>query len=950
MLDEGVSVDAAAGEQGTDGEAGDGGSSAGAVGGTDAGDASEPGTSSGSDQPGGSDQPDQPPVPDQPSGPADSGNEPAVPADPAQPSGPSDADKPGDAADPVGPADPVSPSDPANADGKPSDSADAGKTPDEPVQNEAVSGTCGVRFYVVTPDGKASYASLAEALGAAGVGRSAEDAPLAVALDAAHDGEHAGGTAAGLAESDATLALAWELNRLAQDDPALKTLLVRSGSDALAPGSSEADELAARVKLAEDAGADVLVELHVNLGAGELACAVPAAQDGLPVIVVELTLPGLASSADYAWLAGAAGQMLADAFDPASDEPVADGDASASSVASARSALAELLSGMVRDLPSYAQAAPVKQDADAAAFAGAEKKPTATFPDVPADSWYAKGGYIDYVVANGLMGGYTDGADAGKFGPEDCITREQVVTILYRCSGASADGGASHFSDVATGQYYSAAVEWAYENGIVSGYFGTGRFGVGEPITREDFATMLYRYAQRCGASGSTGDISGFPDAGSINSWARTALAWCNAQKIVTGDETWTPARLNPQGNTTRGQAAKMFTVLMRDVLDGATPKASSWSLEGVSVSNSYVLGSGSVVAKASVKGSGSGLTYKYMWTGPNDTAWYGTASSSASAALSFSATGTYTVYLQVSDAIGTTFIRTCTVQVWDMASGEVTSDGGATWTMKASLNASSTKGFTYKFTWKRGYDESQATTVGSQTSGSPSLSVTLSAQDYYWFYVKAIDPEGHEAYRAKRVLYAPSGKFGWQNPSYMYQVSSYNVAPHSYSRGILSYMTPSRIGAAATRSDCVEAFIARAYEYLGTSYVWNYACAPGVGVDCVGLVMQCAYAVGMDTKAGGASDPACLDPICHWDTGSSGLHSQDANNMWNHGKIQRLDISQRSRGDLIFWYGHVAIYLGNNQIIQALPSGGVYISSIGWSGGTYNYSNARGVGRLFAM
>lgn len=903
-------------------------------------------------EPGDSTTPTDPTEPVDPVNPAEP-SEPTTPTDPADPSQPTDPAKPGEPetpVDPVNPGQPTTPTGPTQP-GEPTVPTDPAN-PNQPAEPEnpsapdapadtKLAGTCTLKYYVVTPEGKTAYGTLSEALAAAAPARASEGVALKVALDAAHDGEHAGTALGDLTEADLTLALTQQLQRSVQDVQGLSVSMLRSSSQAAASGTSAQDELAARIALAKEAGADLLLEVHANLAGGELACELPAAQDGMPIVVVELALPSDFEQYDFAWLGEAATQMLAGAFNPADDNADAS-DAAAASVVSARSALADALEQARDDLSSCAAAAPVKMGTATDSLAGENDKHEARFPDTPADSWYVKGGYIDYVVDNGLMSGYS--AD-GMFGPDDGISREQVVTILYRYAKGSASSSTSHFSDVETGQWYTAAVEWAYENGISTGYFATSKFGVGDPITREDFATMLYRFAQRCGKGSGSADISGFYDSDQVSEYAVDAMEWANAAGILTGDTTTGVALLNPQVPTTRAQAAKMITVLSRDVLAGATMQQSTWSLSGLSTANAYLKAGSSTRATANVSGSGSGLTYQFAWVCSDGSTWTGDAVSSSSVDLDFDDPGKYTVYVKVTDAYGTARMASSVVQVWKLERAKVGSAGDASWTVAAILDAPSTEGYSFKYTWKRGWAEGSATLVGSQMGGE-SLSVTLPAEDYYWFYAKVIDPEGHEDYRAQRILYAPSGKIGWQNPSDMYQVSTYNVSPHSPSRGILSYMTPSRIGAAATRQDCVEAFIARAYEYLGTSYVWNYACAPGVGVDCVGLVMQCCYAVGMDTKDDDYIK--CFDPICHWDSGSDGWHSHDANNLWNYGKIQRISKWQMSRGDLVFWPGHVAIYLGNDQIIQALPSGGVYITTL-YNSTNYNYDRISGVGRLFA-
>ena len=161
---------------------------------------------------------------------------------------------------------------------------------------------------------------------------------------------------------------------------------------------------------------------------------------------------------------------------------------------------------------------------------------------------------------------------------------------------------------------------------------------------------------------------------------------------------------------------------------------------------------------------------------------------------------------------------------------------------------------------------------------------------------------------------------WGYQNPSNYYQVSSKSVSIPHLGQGIFGYRTESRISVSATRDECVNAMITRAYDYVGTTpYIWDYSCAPGVGVDCAGLVMQCLYATGMD-----------LGRYTPWDHYYTPGHDHYANDMWNDPKFKHLDFSQRRRGDLICYNGHIAIYLGNDQIIEAAsPRYGVRVHSV---------------------
>ncbi len=179
--------------------------------------------------------------------------------------------------------------------------------------------------------------------------------------------------------------------------------------------------------------------------------------------------------------------------------------------------------------------------------------PIASFTDAQTTAWYHDG--VHYCIKNGLMNGY----DNGKFGTNDNISRSQIVTILWRLEGSPAVSGGS-FDDVASDAYYAKAVAWAAENGIVGGY-GDGRFGPNDPITREQLAAILYRYAQLKDVDVSVGEdtnILDFDDAQSISSYAVPAIQWACGSGIITGTSVTT---LSPDGTATRTQAA---TMLMR--------------------------------------------------------------------------------------------------------------------------------------------------------------------------------------------------------------------------------------------------------------------------------------------------------------------------------------------------------------------------------------------------
>ena len=176
--------------------------------------------------------------------------------------------------------------------------------------------------------------------------------------------------------------------------------------------------------------------------------------------------------------------------------------------------------------------------------------PENNFIDVPAGAWFADA--VQYVYNNGMM----VGTSYNEFSPEALTTRGMIVSVLYRLEGEDAVIGDSIFKDVALNDWYANGVSWAAANGIVSGY-GDGTFGPNDPITREQMASILYRYAQYKGYNmNKNANLNQFTDAAAINDWAYTAVRWANTQGLMSGMNNGTIA---PQGYATRAQVASMF-------------------------------------------------------------------------------------------------------------------------------------------------------------------------------------------------------------------------------------------------------------------------------------------------------------------------------------------------------------------------------------------------------
>lgn len=163
-------------------------------------------------------------------------------------------------------------------------------------------------------------------------------------------------------------------------------------------------------------------------------------------------------------------------------------------------------------------------------------------------------GYEDiaYAYEKGLMNGTSE----TTFSPQVTTSRGMIVTILHRLCGEPTATGKCPFADVKPGSYYEKAIAWAAEKGIVDGY-SAEQFGPDDPITREQMAAILYRYAKfkRCDVS-KKADLSKFTDAASISSYAKDAIAWANAEGLITG---MTPTTISPKGNAIREQVAAIL-------------------------------------------------------------------------------------------------------------------------------------------------------------------------------------------------------------------------------------------------------------------------------------------------------------------------------------------------------------------------------------------------------
>lgn len=168
-----------------------------------------------------------------------------------------------------------------------------------------------------------------------------------------------------------------------------------------------------------------------------------------------------------------------------------------------------------------------------------------SFRDVQERDWYYDA--VQFVYERGLL----VGTKADEFAPNLSLTRCMAVTILYRLAGEPEPDGAIPFEDVKDGSYYEKAVRWAYSKGIVAGRTETS-FEPDTPITRQELATLLYRYSE--GFAG-TDSLTAFGDGEKVSGYARPALSWAVESGIVSGRDDGT---LDPLGSATRAETAAM--------------------------------------------------------------------------------------------------------------------------------------------------------------------------------------------------------------------------------------------------------------------------------------------------------------------------------------------------------------------------------------------------------
>lgn len=185
---------------------------------------------------------------------------------------------------------------------------------------------------------------------------------------------------------------------------------------------------------------------------------------------------------------------------------------------------------------------------------GKQKTTNLPYKDVKPGVWYHEA--VTYVYDNGIMTGFAN----GNFGPADNLGRGQFATILYRMEENPNTEYQAIFPDVSNGQFYSIPASWAYNTGVISGY-NNGYFGPADTMTREQLATMMYRYAKHKGYNVTQkANLERYPDYRKVSSFSNEAMQWAVGVGLISGDQ----GKLNPQGTASRAVTSVIIQRFMK--------------------------------------------------------------------------------------------------------------------------------------------------------------------------------------------------------------------------------------------------------------------------------------------------------------------------------------------------------------------------------------------------
>ena len=197
----------------------------------------------------------------------------------------------------------------------------------------------------------------------------------------------------------------------------------------------------------------------------------------------------------------------------------------------------------------------VKEEADCD---GTGECPSAPYEDLDTDAWYHE--YVDFVIENGLMQGYS----SSIFAPGDKMTRAMIVQVLYNLEGRPAVSGTEAYLDTPSEAWYFDAILWAKESGLVLGY-GNQMFGPNDAVTREQMVVIFYRYGQMKGYSLTEGSYDHFADGDSVSAYAQQAMRWAVGSGLMVGDDNHC---LRPAEHSNRAEFAAVMQRFLESVAD----------------------------------------------------------------------------------------------------------------------------------------------------------------------------------------------------------------------------------------------------------------------------------------------------------------------------------------------------------------------------------------------
>lgn len=507
------------------------------------------------------------------------------------------------------------------------------------------------------------------------------------------------------------------------------------------------------------------------------------------------------------------------------------------------------------------------------------------FTDVSVKDWYYSN--VSYVYEKGLMTGYSQ----NTFGPLYSISRAQLATILYRMDQEPNCKYNNEFSDVRSNDWYADSVAWAFSKKVITGYGNTGLFYGNKAISREELATMLYRYASlyvEQEPSQNAEIINQFHDGNKVSSFAIDAVTWAVTNKIIQGSYEGTI--LNPHGVATRAECATMIERFCQYLESNhVTIEKELWvDVRNVTVQtgNDY-----KCTLKADVKTNDKGVQYRWLNYSLETKTWSECKGWSTDKTISWTAPkgGSYLVGVEAKTQTGETdsYYVGCALRKYQNPSQ---------------------------------YYQIQNTI----NIGNADYNVGYGFEGLKVMYVMRKLGVGYGigmygAFYDDRCILAVKG-FQSRAGLPVTGIVDYNTwikmgLSHNDWYKLGAYVSPMLVDENSSRKDHIEAMISTAYKYLGTPYVIGASGAPGTGIDCSGLVMQGLFAAGIDMSP--------INPIRHAYPG----YEYESRNIWASSRFLHVDYSQRQRGDLIFYESangvviHVAIYLGNDQVIESWPN-----------------------------